>query len=239
MSDHECRVFLELCHYLIKQNSREAFQTAWKTLEYWNRGAPAPWPLARHLALVEHFTLKGHSDHMMRTYSNGQIESKLWLVSTLIDVLPQRPYRIAIVGGWTGLLSNIIFWRMPHLVIHIRQIELDPEAQWIAKPFLADARAQKKFFQTTQDANDFDFGKYYHLVINCSTEHFAENKWYENVAKSRLVAIQSTDNTLEPTHINCVRDLTEFRVKYPVEMTLFRGELKLETYSRFMRIGRR
>ena len=155
-----------------------------------------------------------------------------------MHVLPIRPYRIAIIGGWTGLLSNIIFWRMPHLVDQITQIDIDPEAQWIAKQFLSEPRAQEKFFQLTQDANEYDFGFNHHLIINCSTEHFSENKWYENIPKSRLVAVQSTDNIVEPTHINCVRDLTEFRAKYPVEMTLFQGELNLGNYLRFMRVGR-
>lgn len=238
MSEHECRVYLEHLHYLVKMQSREAFQHAWKNLDYMEARSISKFGLAQHMGLVERFTLSGHSDHMSRSLSNGQIESKLWLVSTLLNVLPAQPYRIAIIGGWTGLLSNLIFWRMPNLVAQITQIEIDPEAQWIAKQFLDDARTHDKFCQVTQDANGYDFSLNHHLIINCSTEHFADNTWFSNIPKSRFVALQSTDNTKEPTHVNCVFEMKDFRIRYPLEMTLYHGYTDLPDYRRYMRIGR-
>ena len=127
---------------------------------------------------------------------------------------------------------------MPHLVAQITQIEIDTEAQWIAKQFLDGPREQDRFCQVTQDANDYDFALNHQLIINCSTEHFDQDGWYKNVPKGRVLAIQSTNNTREPTHVNTMQRLSHFTAKYPLEITFYSGYIDVTDYRRYMRIGR-
>jgi hypothetical protein len=42
-----------------------------------------------------------------------------------------------------------------------------------------------------------------------------------------------------PEHVNCVRDLAEFRAQAPMRETLFAGARALRRYTRFMLIGRK
>ena len=49
--------------------------------------------------------------------------------------------------------------------------------------------------------------------------------------------LQSNDFFDVEEHINCVSSLTEFNEQTPMTTVLYQGELPLEKYTRYMRIG--
>ena len=52
------------------------------------------------------------------------------------------------------------------------------------------------------------------LVVNTSCEHIADVRgWLDMLPKGTRVLLQSNDYFAEPTHINCVASLDEFRAQ--------------------------
>ena len=75
-------------------------------------------------------------------------------------------------------------------------------------------------------------------IINTSCEHIHNfDKWYEKIPNGKLVILQINDFFELEEHVNCVEDLKEFENISPFSTLLYEGELQLEKYKRFMRIG--
>ena len=53
----------------------------------------------------------------------------------------------------------------------------------------------------------------------------------------KLVILQSNNYFDIPEHVNCVQDIKQFEQMTPMQEVYFTGELKLEKYTRYMRIG--
>ena len=75
-------------------------------------------------------------------------------------------------------------------------------------------------------------------IINTSCEHIKEfERWYLKLPKEKLVILQSNDYFTLPEHINCVKDLDEFKEQCPMKTLLYSGVLESKSYNRFMLIG--
>jgi len=111
------------------------------------------------------------------------------------------------------------------------------------------------FKPVTQDIHDIDFNSHDYTVtradgtqcsltdvpdtiINTSCEHILDfHSWYSKIPNGKLIVLQ-TNNFFEiEEHVNCVKDLHQFSLASPMTEVLYEGELQLEKYCRYMRIG--
>ena len=76
-------------------------------------------------------------------------------------------------------------------------------------------------------------------IINTSCEHIADfDKWFQN-PYGKLIILQSNNYYSVEEHVNCVKDGLDFEQMATFSEVYFAGELPLEKYTRFMRIGRK
>ena len=75
-------------------------------------------------------------------------------------------------------------------------------------------------------------------IINTSCAHIEKfTEWFNAILKDKLVVLQSNNYFEIDDHINCVKNITEFKQQAPLSNIIYEGELELEKYTRFMLIG--
>lgn len=196
--------------------------------------------------------IKIHDD----CFSQGQILSKRWLIEELIK-LNLNLGTVFLCAGWYGTLATMIFENEIKLV-KIRSFDQDPTCQTIAeifnKPWVMD---DWKFKSVTKNILDINYtsdtyevtksnGETQSLsdspdtIINTSCEHITNfDHWYNMIptSKNKLLILQSNNYFEITDHVNCASSLDDFSKKTPMTTVLYEGELKLEKYTRYMRIG--
>ena len=77
-------------------------------------------------------------------------------------------------------------------------------------------------------------------IINTSCEHLPDFVgWYSLIPKGKLVILQANDYHEVDEHVNTYNTADEFSASAPMSKLLYKGELELEKYTRFMLIGYR
>jgi hypothetical protein len=187
-------------------------------------------------------------------FSRGQVKSKKWLVDELKNINPHLG-TVLICAGWYGLLTLMLFNSGLRLDT-IRSIDIDKNCEQIAdKVNLEFLKQGWKFKAVTADILDIEYtdpnlkavrndGSYVPIhpvpqtIINTSCEHIKEfDKWYDSIPNDTLVILQANDYEDIEEHINTYKNLQEFDNNIPMKETLYLGELDLEIYTRFMKIG--
>jgi len=192
----------------------------------------------------------------MDCFSRGQLLSKMWLV----DELKKCNINLGVVflcAGWYATLATMLF-ESGIALDKIRSFDLDESTVNVAevfnKPWFME---QWKFKALVEDIHNIDYNEHKwqfwsnannrmsreitdkpDTIINTSCEHienFAE--WYQNIPQGKLVVLQSNNYFKIKEHINCSKNLKEFSKLTPFRRELYSGELKLEKYTRYMRIG--
>lgn len=188
---------------------------------------------------------------LIDAYSIGQIKSKLWLIKHLPDNLG----KVFICAGWYGTLASFMFDKARHKFDKIRSFDIDPfcykVADTINRQWVIDGW---QFKASTVDIHDITYPTEHttyrydgtsqtliedpDTIINTSCEHIYNfDSWYSNIPKGKIVVLQ-TNNFFEiKEHINCSTNLKEFVKQTPMDTVLYSGELFLENYTRYMRIG--
>ena len=188
--------------------------------------------------------------------SRGQIQSKLWLIKELQKI----DYDLGVVflcAGWYCTLATMLF-ESKIKVDKIRSFDIDESciniAETFNKPWVID---NWKFKAIKQDIMDINYDTHVwqswsnknntmskpitdspDTIINTSCEHIHNfDKWYEKIPNGKLVILQINDFFELEEHVNCVKNLKEFENISPFSKLLYEGELQLEKYKRFMRIG--
>lgn len=187
-------------------------------------------------------------------FSRGQLQSKLWLVKEL-NRLDLDLGIVFLCAGWYATLATMLF-ESGIKIDRIRSFDIDDSCYSIAetfnKPWVKD---EWRFKATTQDIFDIDFNLHTYLVkradgstcdltespntiINTSCEHIENfDNWYAKIPQGKLVILQSNNYYEVEEHVNCSKDAEEFSLSTPMSNCLYLGELQLEKYSRFMKIG--
>jgi len=186
-------------------------------------------------------------------FSKGQIESKRWLVNTVIN-LNLDLGSVFLCAGWYGTLATFIFESGIPLT-QIRSFDIDPICAGRADSFnrcwVIDGW---KFKASTLNIHDMTYPLTYttirangteaglcetpNSVINTSCEHIDNfSKWYKKIPNGTLLILQSNNFFEISDHINCVKNNDEFALQTPMSVELFNDELELPAYKRFMRIG--
>jgi hypothetical protein len=175
-----------------------------------------------------------HSD----AFSSGQISSKLWLCDEL-ERTSWTSEETAIYGGWYGVTAFLLLSRGQFQVNKIRSFDMDPHCETIADMINENWVWQDwRFKAFTADCNHLDTGA--DLVINTSTEHFENMRWWDNLPYGTRVVLQG-NNMPHEDHVTVTSTLEEFCMQFPVTERLYAGELPFVyptwKFTRYMLIG--
>ena len=186
-------------------------------------------------------------------FSRGQLLSKKWLTDTLKELNADLGV-VFLCAGWYAtivpmLVENNIRFNL------IRSFDIDPTVWTIAETFNKPLLDGWKFKAQTKDIMDIDYTRNVYTtiksngeteelkdvpdtIVNTSCEHisnFAE--WYDKIPAGKLVILQSNNYFEVDDHVNCSADLDAFSKSAVMDNVLYEGELQLEKYTRFMKIG--
>jgi len=172
-------------------------------------------------------------------FSNGQVDSKLWLCREL-ERLEWSSTLTHVYGGWYGVLSFLLLSREAFNVDRILSFDADPSTveiadmineNWVIKDW--------KFKAQTADCN-FPLPGNPDLVINTSTEHFESMDWFDNIPNGTRVILQGNDMPHDD-HYVCSNSLQEFEEHYKLNEIVYSGSLDFNypewSFTRFMIIG--
>jgi hypothetical protein len=172
-------------------------------------------------------------------FSNGQIDSKLWLCREL-EKLEWTSELTQIYGGWYGVLAFLLLSREKFKVNRIESFDIDPSCESIA-----DMINENWVFKEWQfKAFTLDCSKGVRgapdMIINTSSEHFESMDWFNNIRTGTRVIIQGNDMPHD-NHIVHTNTLDEFISHYPLSKISYQGK-KLFVYpewqfTRYMVIG--
>lgn len=172
--------------------------------------------------------------------SDGQLLSKNWLVEVLAQLIKDekikasvdKPLRVAVLGGWIGTLSLMLFsWDLP---VKITSVDLDPRANRIAEKLNWD----QQFLTLTQDMYTINYDDY-DVIINTSSEHI-ENipRWREAIPAGKIVIVQNNDFHDGAGHVSTVPSSNALRKQLKLSEVIYEGTRQFPQYSRFMLIGK-
>ena len=189
-------------------------------------------------------------------FSRGQLKSKIWLINELKKVNKDLG-TVFLCAGWYATLSTMLF-ESNIKVDKVRSFDIDPSCVDIAEIFNAPwFKNEWQFKALTQDIMDVNYETHtwqfwsnknnrmsYPItdspdtIINTSCEHIQNfPEWYAKIPNGKLVVLQSNDYFDLEEHINCVKDNLHFAEMAPMSKVYFTGDLPLDKYTRYMRIG--
>ena len=195
---------------------------------------------------------------MMDAWTAGQIESKLWLKNTLLN-LDIELGKTWVLCGWIGTLTYLLMQDQSELGIEtVRSFDIDqycaPMADTINRLSVKDGW---QFKASTLDVNSISYDNFAYdtikydgtaqrvtdtadTIINTSCDHMGlDDSWWTNIPSGRLIILQNNDWHENDQHNNSVNSLNEFKAMYPMQELLYEGELDLTLYTRYMLIGRK
>jgi hypothetical protein len=211
-----------------------------------------------------YFLLTDHpnssSINLFDAFSQGQIDSKNWLISTTIELkIPLN--QVWILCGWIGVLPYLMNLNMDKLKISkIRSFDIDPmcaelaeilnkkllQANWSFKSFTMDVNNlnydefQWTFWSKVNNRMSYPILESADTIINTSCDHMGKNNsWWNSIPSGKLVILQNNNFTDVNEHNNVVNSLREFIEMYPMNELLFSGSLDCKLYTRYMLIGRK
>lgn len=172
-------------------------------------------------------------------FSNGQIDSKLWLCREL-EKLGWTSEYTHIYGGWYGILAFLLLSREQFKVTRIESFDIDPACEAIADMINENwVFKEWQFKAFTLDCNQGVVGNP-DLIINTSSEHFENKKWFDNIKSGTRVIIQGNNMTHHDHHV-CSDTLEDFVINYPLNTIAYQGSLDFKypewQFTRYMIIG--
>ena len=199
--------------------------------------------------------LVDNPDFDMDCMSRGQLESKKWLVKELANINNLHLGNVCLCAGWYATVVPLIVEADIEFDL-IRSFDLDPTVWRIAETFNKDLLIDGwKFKAQTADINKLDFtvtkfeterddGTFqplrerFNTIVNTSCEHIESfDNWYSKIPAGKLVILQSNNYFEIDEHVNCSESLEAFAKQTPMNQVLYQGDLELEKYTRYMRIG--
>ena len=208
--------------------------------------------------LIEAVKLIDNPDFVPDCLSRGQVKSKLWLIEELAKLEKKQNLKLGTIflcGGWYAILAAMLF-EQNFDINKVRSFDIDDSCRAIAETFNKKWVMQDwKFKSCTQDIHDINYSTHVYYVnrsdgsqceltdspdtiINTSCEHIENFKsWYNKIPAGKIVILQTNNYFEIPEHINCSKTIDDFAEQTPMTEVLYSGELFLDKYLRFMRIG--
>ena len=189
-------------------------------------------------------------------FSRGQLTSKLWLIKELSKITKDLGV-IYICAGWYATLATMLF-ENDFTITSVRSFDIDPDCIQIAEIFNKKwYMDQWKFKALTANILDINYNSHTwefwstknnriskpitdipNTIINTSCEHIDNfSMWYDKIPTDKLVILQTNNYYDIEDHVNCSNSLKNFADISPMSKVYFEGELDLDKYTRFMRIG--
>ena len=172
-------------------------------------------------------------------FSNGQVDSKLWLCQEL-ESIGWYSKLTRIYGGWYGVLGFLLLSRQNFRVDRIESYDLDPTCESIADMINENWVIKEWQFKAhTGDCNQILPGNP-DLIINTSTEHFETMDWFNNIPNGTRVILQG-NNMPHNDHVVHSATIADFVAHYPLSEIMYQGELRFVypewNFTRYMIIG--
>ena len=190
----------------------------------------------------------------LNVLSRGQLDSKIWLIAEL-EQLNIELGIVFICGGWYASLALMMSNSKLNFE-KIRSFDIDDTCWKVADTLNKEYVLDKwKFKAATEDIHNINYTGHTYItykadlqvrelydepntIINTSCEHIEDfDSWYCNIPTGKLVILQSNDYFELEEHINCVKDIEEFKKQCPLDKLLYCGMIELQKYNRFMLIG--
>ena len=109
---------------------------------------------------------------------------------------------------------------------------------WSEVPAPSDGTIGNFYYMTDSNSKQVQMRDNPDTIINTSCEHIPNfTEWYNKIPVGKLVVLQSNNYFEVDEHVNCSVDLEDFSRQTSMSSTLYEGELQLEKYTRFMKIG--
>ena len=205
---------------------------------------------------VDSQTITETVDHIERFSSAGQLKSKLWLIQTLKKLGLFELGQVFLCAGWCGALAYLLFQEKDFKIDRLFNFDKDPLSIQISEDLNRKwVKDNWKFKAALKDILDLNYhsaefetlkkdGSSQQLIIapdtiiNTSCEHIESfTNWWNKLPTDKLLILQSNNFDSHPEHNNCVHSLKEMEAQAPLSRILFKGELDLGIYTRFMLIG--
>jgi len=198
--------------------------------------------------MFEH-VVQHNSYYPAHAFSKGQLASKSWLLQQLWHAVDETMYpnEVAILGAWIGSLNP--FLQKSFNPNRVYGIDCDAEAveksERLNQRWVQDSWKYKGVVADVDqlDCADMQFETGGELInckpnwiINTSSEHM-NTDWFHTVANDQLIIMQTNNSADFEGHINPMHSIEHMQMIYPLEHTLFVGELKTPAYTRYMQIG--
>jgi len=187
-------------------------------------------------------------------FSRGQLLSKKWLVTELHKHI-RHIGTVYLCAGWYATIVPM-FVENGIKFTKVRSFDTDPDVWKIAEKFNKELLLDSwKFKAQTKDIMDIDYVETTYetikgtgdievlkdtpdTIINTSCEHITNfTDWYNKVPDGKLLILQTNNYFEIEEHVNCVSNIQEFAEMTPMSNVLYEGELPLDKYTRYMRIG--
>lgn len=197
--------------------------------------------------------LKYPDIYLTDMFSKGQMLSKRWLIDTLIE-LNLELGTVFVCAGWYGSLPMLML-ETNLKIDKIRSFDIDDTCAPVAETFNRSwVMSGWKFKATTMDILDIEYPFTYSTkksdgtlvtltempdtIINTSCEHIEEfSSWFNKIPSGTIVVLQSNNFNDLDEHVATSQTLKDFDLKAPMQKTLYLGELQLQKYTRFMKVG--
>jgi hypothetical protein len=176
--------------------------------------------------------------NISNAFNHKQVACKMWARDRLFDSLGGTFRRVAILGGWYGVLAAMLLEDRRFDVGMLESIDIDPAVAAVAETL--NRAAKDRFRAVTADMYAIDYLSLgADLVVNTSCEHIAHlRRWLDLLPRGTSVLLQSNDYFSEPSHISCVESVAAFAALADLAELHFSGSLPMKKYNRFMLIGK-
>jgi hypothetical protein len=173
--------------------------------------------------------------------NEDQIESKLWLVEHLAQVMDFTGSRVVILGAWYGVLALIMNRLLPAPPAEVQCIDIDAATCSIATRVLSIVSPRPEVVRA--DMMDLDYAALNAerptVFINTSSEHLPDfPRWRSRIPTGTRLVLQNNNHLGCSEHVNCVSDVAELEQQAHLSHIDYRGTLPLKHFQRFMLIGR-
>ena len=199
-------------------------------------------------SLVHHDEYKHCIKRIRDASTSSQLQSKLWLVSEIIN-LGINVERVALLGGWyANFIVPLLIDELGVSFIH--NFEIDQDVKQLSYKFNKRYKDEKKYKCYIVDVMFSPIWQYmkvgescFDLVINTSCEHMFPMRKFLKMNRGFLdnpiYVLQSTDDDQYDDHINCVSSPDELAEQANFVDVLYSGTKILDNgMNRFMVIGK-
>ncbi len=175
--------------------------------------------------------------NIANAFNYKQVGCKLWARDKLFESAGPSYRDVVVLGGWYGVLPAMLLEDPRFDIRATVSYDIDPAVEEVARTL--GAGFGERFRAVTADMYTLDYrGIEADLIVNTSCEHIEDLPgWLGLLPSGTRVLLQSNDYFSEPTHINCVSSLDEFRAQAGLKRIDFAGALPMKKYTRFMLIG--